>query len=252
MNILILAAGPGIKNTQNSGDYPIYLSELQGKTVLEQVISSYSKLGDVNFIFSFREDDIKHFYVDDITRIIAPGSQIVSVGENTAGAACTALLASEYIDSAEELLIIGSNEILGVNPLDIISHFYEAQADAGVVVFPSVHPRYSYVRFDNDGWVIEAAEKRPISRNATAAFHWYAHGNDFVRSTKAMIRKGADVEGVFYISPALNELVLEQKKIACFHIPLNQYHPLKMDRQIQIYEASIVGQSLLPNLDSDQ
>ena len=211
MNILILAAGRSSQNTQDISDYPIYLSEFQGKIVLEHVVSSCSNLGVVNFIFSLREDDIKHFHVDDITRIIAPGSHIVTVGENTSGAACTALLATEFIDSTEELLIIGSNEILGVNPLDVLSHFYEAQADAGVVVFPSVHPRYSYVRLDTDGCVIEAAEKRPISRNATAAFHWYAHGNDFVRSTKAMIRKGADVEGIFYISPALNELVLEQK-----------------------------------------
>ena len=159
---------------------------------------------------------------------------------------------AERIDNAEELLIIGSNEILGVNPVDIISHFYEVQADAGVVVFPSVHPRYAYVRLDDDGSVIEAAEKRPISRNATAAFHWYAHGRDFVRSTKAMIRKSADVEGIFYISPSLNELVLEQKKIASFPIPLNQYHPLKVDRQVQMYENSLAGAQIsFPNFESD-
>ena len=252
MNILILGAGRGIKDNQDSGDYPIYLSEFQGETVLEHVISSCSKLDDVNFIFSFREDDIKHFHVDEITQIIAPGSQIVTVSGSTGGAACTALLATEFVDNTEELLIVGSNEILGVNPLDIISHFHEAKADAGVVAFPSVHPRYSYVRLDNDGWVIEAAEKRPITRNATAAFHWFAHGNDYVRSTMAMIRKGADVEGTFYISPALNELVLEQKKIASYHIPLNQYHPLKVDRQIQMYETSLAGQILSPNLESNQ
>ena len=56
-----------------------------------------------------------------------------------------------------------------------------------------------------------------------------------------MIRKGADVEGICYISSALNELVLEQKKIASFHIPLNQYHPLKADRKIQMYETILVG-----------
>lgn len=251
MNVMILGAGRGMKDTQESGDYPIYLSELQGKTVLEKLISSCSKLGDVNYIFSLREDDIKHFHVDEITRIIAPGSQIIKVSEYTGGAACTALLATEFIDNAEELLIIGSNEILGVNPLDIISHFHEAQADAGVVVFPSIHPRYSYVRVDNDGWVIEAAEKRPISRNATAAFHWYAHGNDFVRSTMAMIRKGADVDGIFYISPALNELVLEQKKVGCFHITLNQYHPLKVERQIQMYETSLAGQTPVLNKETE-
>ena len=52
--------------------------------------------------------------------------------------------------------------------------------DGGVIVFDSVHPRWSFVRVDKAGFVIETAEKRPISRLATAGFYYFRRGADFV------------------------------------------------------------------------
>ena len=48
----------------------------------------------------------------------------------------------------------------------------------------------SYVKLNNEGFVIEAAEKIPISKTATVGLHYYKHGSDFVRFANETINLG--------------------------------------------------------------
>jgi hypothetical protein len=121
----------------------------------------------------------------------------------------------------------------------VLADFRARQLDAGVLTFSSVHPRYSYVRVDGGGMVTEAAEKNPISRNATVGFYWFSQGRRFVEAVKKMIRKDAAVNGVFYICPALNELILEQARIGTRMISADHYHPLKTERQLEQFETTL-------------
>lgn len=238
MNILILAAGQTTFDSQD-GNYPLCLTELDGVPLIERLIQSCHSIDDANFIVALREQDIRHYHLDNIVSLLAPGTNILRVSEETRGAACTALLASSYIDNDEGLLIINGNEILDANFSAVVEDFCARKLDAGVVTFPSIHPRYSYVRLDARGLVVEAAEKNPISRLATVGFYWFARGKDFVRAVQNMIRKDASVNELFYICPALNELILEQACIGTYTVEANQYHPLKTERQLIQFETAI-------------
>lgn len=114
----------------------------------------------------------------------------------------------------------------------IIADFSRRQLDGGTVTFRSVHPRYSFVRLDERQMVVEAAEKHPISDNATAGFYYFRKGSDFVKAAKAAIRKDARHNDMFYVCPVYNELVLEDKKIGVYPIDAKDYHPIKSDRQL--------------------
>jgi hypothetical protein len=106
----------------------------------------------------------------NIISLLEPAAQIVSVSDSIRGDSCTALLATGCIDSNEELLIINGNDILDVEFSTIVSNFKSRELDAGTVTFSSIYPRYSHVRLSQDDLVVEAAEKRPISRHVTAGF----------------------------------------------------------------------------------
>ena len=231
MNILILAAGQSESNSDD-GNYPLCLAEIRGVPLIQRIVLACANLATIHFIVAFRRSDIEEFHLDNILGILAPTSKMVSVSKETQGAACTALLATGYIDNADELLIISGNEFIDIDYATVVNDFRERRLDAGTVTFPSIHPRYSYVRLSEDGGVIEAAERRPISRRATAGFYWFARGADFVRAAQTMIYKDAAVNGKFYVCPILNELVLEQARIGQFAIELDQYSPLKTPRQI--------------------
>lgn len=233
MNILILAAGD---SNRAAGSYPIWLSEMNGQLLIERQALAFSSAGGTKFIFAFRQDDIDAHHVDAIIEQLTPGASIVSIKRDTAGAACTALLAIGHMDSDKELVVISATDFIDADYAAILEGYRRAEADAGIMTFESLHPRYSFVRTDHEGLVVEAAEKRPISRQANAGFYWFAKAGDFTDALRQMILKDAHVNGVFYISPALNELVLKGRKIVVHHLDASQYHPLKDQRQLDVME----------------
>ena len=231
LNVLILAGGQPDSNSDD-GNYPLCLTEINGAPLIEHLVRAFAGIGTGRFIAAFRKSDIDEFHLDSIVRVLSPSAIIVSAESDTRGAACTALLAIGHINNDEELLIVNGNEFIDVDYMTVVTNFRERKLDAGTVTFSSIHPRYSYIRLSEDELVIEAAEKRPISRHATAGFYWFARGKDFLRSVQATIRTDACVNGRFYICPVLNEMVLEQKRIGTFPIDGSQYRPLKTARQI--------------------
>lgn len=237
MNILILAAG-GVE--LHDGDYPLCIAEIDGKPLIQWIIDACSEIRDAKFIVALREQDIRSYHLGNMIGLLSPRASVLSVPENTQGAACTAMLATPYIDTDEELLILNGNDLLEANFSSIVSDFHHRDLHAGTVTFSSVHPRYSYVRCDAEGLVVEAAEKNPISRAATAGFYWFKHGKDFVRAVQNMIRKNASVNDLFYICPSLNELILEQRRIGTYAVELSHYHPMKTLQQVSQCETLIL------------
>jgi NDP-sugar pyrophosphorylase family protein len=232
MKVLVLAAGDQHSEFEDS-EYPLCLTEFDGMTLLESIARKCAALPASEWIFAMRERDVRRYHLDNIVRQLVPNPRILIVRDNTRGAACTALLAAGSIDNDDPLLIVSANEVVDVDLPALVESFQQRGLDAGTIVFPSVHPRYSYVRLDPQGFVLEAAEKNPISSDAMAGIHWFARGRDFVRAAMQTIRKDANVDGSYYVSPTFNELVLEQALIGVRRIESRQYHPLKNRRNVR-------------------
>lgn len=238
MNILILAAGNPEFDT-GDGQYPLCLTEFDGTPLLERITSACQPLQGKRFIFALRKEDVNRYHLDNIVNLLQPEAIAMKIEGSTPGAACTALLAAGHIGGEQELLIISANELLDIDFKEVIDGFRSRQFDAGTVTFQSMHPRYSYVRLNEQELVVEATEKNPISRHATAGFYWFAKGKYFVNAVKNMIRKDSHVNGLFYICPSFNEMILAQKRIGIHRIEAKKYHPLKTERQMQQYEVSL-------------
>jgi hypothetical protein len=237
MKIIVLGAGAG---PDPEIGQPALLLEHGSGLLIEQFVSACAGL-DAGFVFAVRAQDIRRFHIGNIIELAAPGAAIVRISGETQGAACTALLCIHHIELDQELLILNSNEFLDIDYTQPVRRFREQQLDAGVVTFPSLHPRYSYVRLDDAGMIEEASEKRPISRHAMAGFFWFRRGQDFVAGAEAMIAKDVQVDEKYYISLVLNELVLAQRRLGTFPIETKQYRPLKSRRQMDLYEADGAG-----------
>lgn len=237
MNILILAAGQD-QFAQEDG-YPLCLTEFDSLPLIQRVAISCQALNPSNLTVALREEDVRKYHLDNVVRLLSPNAKILNIEAPTQGAACTALLAAGSIDSDSELLIVNGNELLNADFRLVVENFRDRKLDAGVVVFSSIHPRYSYVRLDDSEFVVEAAEKNPISNNATAGFYWFARGKDFVSAAKNLIRKDARVNGNFYICPGFNELILKQQHIGVYRVDSKAYNPLKSGRQIEQFETAL-------------
>jgi NDP-sugar pyrophosphorylase family protein len=215
--------------------------EIAGRPLVEHAFAPLRAIPDARFVFVIRKEDDLRFHLGDVLRLLDPGARVIRADGETAGAACTALLAIEEIDAADELVIANADQVLGFDVAATLAALRARGLDAGTVVFDSVHPRWSFVRTDARGQVVEAAEKRPISRDATAGIYWYRHGRLFVEAAKAMIAKGASVNGGFFVCPTFNELILAQRRIGVERIERDQYVSLATPQAVEEYEQLLTA-----------
>lgn len=231
MNILVLAAGEHYVDSDDK-NYPFCLSEFLGKPLI-QLIAEQVSFNQGESAFLFQDKHIKKYRLDNIIRLLTNGRfHSIAVPEDTAGAACTAMLGVVSLDQEAPLLIVSANQFVDIDLNSFTSSMFASENDAGTIIFDSVHPRYSYVLIE-DNYVVEASEKNPISRNATAGIYWYRKTSYFTDAVKQMIRKDARVDDMFYICPSFNELILRGLKIGVQSIESKQYHPLKSVSQFE-------------------
>lgn len=218
MKILIPMAGEGSRFAKEGYTFPKPLIDVNGKPMIQVVVENLNF--DAEYIFLVREEHIKKYdgLVNTLERITNGKCKIVEVGELTEGAACTTLLAKEYIDNEEDLLIANSDQFIEFS-LENFKIFKEmTDVDAIVYTFNAVHPKWSFVKINSEGYVSEVAEKKPISNVATCGIYWYRRGSDFIKYANRMIEKNIRVNNEFYIAPVYNELIRDGKKIIPFFV----------------------------------
>lgn len=218
--------------------FPKPLTEINGKTMLELVIENYKDLESKNYIFIFHDEDCMKFHLDASVKILTSKSRVIKLHNQTAGALCTCLMAIDYINNEEPLIIANSDQIIEIDYRRVLEHFNKIRADAGVITFPNIHPRWSYVR-KVEGEVVEVAEKRPLSKDAIAGFYYYKQGKDFVMAAQKALLKQNNLDGKYYISASMNELILMGKKVGFFDIQKNQYRSFYSPAKIKEYEEDI-------------
>jgi len=225
----------GLRSDTNKEDYPLYLTEINERTILEQQVEYVKEIQPKQLLFCMKESEIKQFHTASVIKQIDPSAAVIPIMGRTKGAVCSALLGVEYIDNDEELILMAVDDFMDENSAGIINEFRRTNADAGVVSFNSVHPRYSFAKTDENGAPVEFAEKTPISKNALVSFYYFRYGRDFVECAKEIIRKDNPVNSNFYISQTLNEMILRQKRVVMRKITNDRFHPLKTEVQMAEY-----------------
>lgn len=238
LKVLIPLCGNSEFFDQKEFFFPKMLIEISGKSMIEHSIENLMSLTrDVFFIFIVKKSDCNNFHLDEILITLTNGKcKIIYLDKNTKGAACTSLLAIEYIEKNNELIIANFDQIINQNLNELYNQFSSLDIAAGCLVFNATHPRWSYVTLDNNEYVLEAAEKRPISRNAIAGFYYFKTGEIFINSAKKMILKFCAVYQNFYISLIFNEIILENKKIKALRLQNEKFSTFYTPQKIREYE----------------
>lgn len=236
INILIPLAGKNQFFPESDYPYPKPLIEINGKTIIEHVIHNFSSITKKKqFIFIVNTDDCKKYHLDNILNLLTEHTcKIVKIDRETKGAACSALMAIETINNDAPLIIANADQLFEDNIGELIGQFHHC--DGGVISFESIHPRWSYARIDENRFITETAEKRPISKHAIAGFYYFTKGYDFINSAMQMIKKDANVNGSYFIAPVLNEMVLANKNLTIVTVANNRYHTFYTPAKIQEFE----------------
>lgn len=233
INILLPMAGGSDYFDSKLYPYPVPLIELAGKPMIERVVDNLLEIGDdCRFIFIVKSEDCRRFHLDSTLMLLAPkGSQVVKLEGETKGALCSALMAISNINTDEPLIVANSDQLFDGVLQSVVNDLRSSDFDAGCLCFNSVHPRWSYVRIA-DGCVVEATEKKPISRNAIAGFYYFRTGRQFLKSGMRAILNDVSVDGRYFIAPVFNEIMLDGGRVRPIIIPNEAYHSFYTPQRI--------------------
>jgi len=211
LNVLIPMAGAGSRFAKAGYTFPKPLIQVRDKPMIQVVTENLGL--DANFIYVVQKEHREKYNLDTMLNLIAPDCTIVEVDGLTEGAACTALLAKEFIDNDAPLFFANSDQYVDWNPVEFMYEMQERNADGGIVSFKATHPKWSFAKLDDNGLVTEVAEKNPISNNATVGYYYWKHGSDFVKYAEQMIDRDIRVNNEFYVCPVFNEAIEDGKQI---------------------------------------
>lgn len=211
MNVLIPMAGAGSRFASQGYTFPKPLIEVKGKPMIQVVVENLNV--KANYTFIVQKEHYEKYNLNYLLPLIAPGCNIVQVDGLTEGAACTTLLAKEFINNDEPLLMANSDQFVVWDSNETLYAFQNGECDGGIITFPATHPKWSYAKIGNDGYVAEVAEKKPISEHATVGIYFWKKGSDYVKYAEQMIDKNIRVNNEFYVCPVFNEAIQDGKKI---------------------------------------
>ena len=214
LNVLIPMAGAGSRFAQAGYTFPKPLIQVNEKPMIQVVVDNLAL--DAHFIFVVQKEHRIKYNIDTMLDLIAPNSTVVEVDGLTEGAACTALLARDIIDNDAPLFFANSDQYVEWDPIEFMYNMQETQADGGIVTFKATHPKWSFAKVDENGFVTEVAEKNPISDNATVGYYYWKHGSDFVKYADQMIANDSRVNNEFYVCPVFNEAIADCKNVRIY------------------------------------
>ena len=187
MKILIPMAGRGKRFEAAGYSFPKPLIDINGKTMIQVIVENLNFPAE--YIFICQKEHYENYSLKELLELISPKCKIIKVNEITEGAACTALLAKELINNDEELVIANSDQWINWDNQHFLAFLRNSDADGGIVTFISTHPKWSFVKVNDEGEVTLLAEKKPISNIATVGIYYFKKGKYFVEAAEQKIRK---------------------------------------------------------------
>ena len=221
LTIVIPMAGEGKRFAEKGYSFPKFLISIRGKPMLQWVVENLG-LPDASYVFVCREEHVQKYALQDFLPLLAKKVLVVSLVHPTQGAADTVLqgIINGQVPLDDELVVANCDQIVEWNGPTFLRSMRELpEVAGGIVTFNSLHPKWSFVRLGEDGYVEEVAEKRPISTHATCGIYYYRRAVSFHEAVlHQMGELGVRVNGELYVAPTYNDMIGMREKVVAYPV----------------------------------
>jgi dTDP-glucose pyrophosphorylase len=139
--------------------------------------------------------------------------KFIEIDYVTEGPASTVKLAEQFIDLDQPVVTANTDQYLNTK----IDKFYEElihnSASGTILTMEDNDPKWSFVKLDSKGNVIDVQEKQVISKFATVGIYGFKQGKLLFDSIQKMVNEENKVNGEYYIAPIYNYLIKESHQI---------------------------------------
>jgi NDP-sugar pyrophosphorylase family protein len=223
INIVIPMAGMGKRFAEAGYTLPKPLLKIEDREIIAHIIDTM-KMPNSQFIFIVRKEHCDEHELDKKLLSFVPDAKIVKIDKVTEGAVCTVLLAKEYFNDNNPVIIKDCDQIINWDPEHFIEFVQRNHADGAIVNIHTEKPNYSFSRVDYAGRIYETAEKSVISNHGSVGIYYFARGKDLIKYSEKMIEKNIRVNNEFYTAPVYNQFIQDFKLI--LHYPIAEMFQL--------------------------
>jgi len=218
-NILIPMAGRGSRFEEQGYTDKKPFIDVNGKPMIHRVIENLGMEFDKEYMFILicLQEDYDKYDFTQFEKVIGHNSyDVVILDDVTEGAAQTILQAKDLINDDTPLMTMNSDQLVDWD----IERLFEMceQFDGVIPCFYGEGNAWSYARTLDNGYVQEVAEKKQISKYATAGYYYWKKGSDFVKYAEQMIHDNSRTNGEFYVAPVYNWAVRDGKRVGVFMV----------------------------------
>ena len=218
-NILIPMAGRGSRFEEQGYTDKKPFIDVNGKPMIHRVIENLGMEFDKEYMFIMicLQEDFDKYDFTEFEKVIGHNSyDVVILDDVTEGAAQTILQAKDLINDDTPLMTMNSDQLVDWD----IERLFEMceQFDGVIPCFYGEGNAWSYARTLDNGYVQEVAEKKQISKYATAGYYYWKKGSDFVKYAEQMIKDNSRTNGEFYVAPVYNWAIKDGKKVGIFMV----------------------------------
>lgn len=218
LNIVIPMAGKGSRFANAGYTIPKPMIPVHGKPMIQVVIENLRPACEHRFIFICQNEHIKKYHLNQLLPLLASNVEIIGIDGFTEGQLSSVLLAKDFINNELPLMTANSDQYIDIDINVYLEDMKRKNLDGLIMTMKANSPKWSYARTDKSGFVVEVAEKRIISEDATVGIFNFRQGKDFVRAAEQMIKDNFRVNGEFYTCPCYTYLIQEGKHIGIFDI----------------------------------
>lgn len=210
-------AGHGSRFSKAGYRDPKPLISVGGKPMIELVIDNLTPQCEHRFFFICQSHHLQNYPLRSLLEARSPGCVIIEIKEVTEGAACTVLLAKDWIQNSNPLMIANCDQFIAYDINRYLSHM-KSNLDGLIMTMHDSDKKWSYIELNGNNEIVRVVEKEVVSNEATVGIYNYQHGLDFVEAAQKMIDKNIRVNNEFYVAPVYNEMIAIGKKIGFCNI----------------------------------
>ncbi|EKD79357.1 MAG: Nucleotidyl transferase [uncultured bacterium] len=227
MTILIPLAGAGSRFAQAGYTDPKPLIPVDGQPM---IIRATADLPSGNqWVFICRAEHLAYYPLRQTLEQAYPGCQIIPIDYLTEGQASTCLLAKDYINNEQALLIGACDNGITYHQARWQQLMDDSTVDALIFTFRNNvtverNPKaYGWVEVNPDQTVKHVSVKMPISKDpihdhAVVGAFWFRQGKMFVQAAEEMIKKNTRINNEFYVDECMNNAVQLGVRVKVFEI----------------------------------
>jgi dTDP-glucose pyrophosphorylase len=132
---------------------------------------------------------------------------VIEIDYVTEGPAASVELAMRYLVPDLPVVTANSDQYINASLAEFYQMVQEPENDGVILCMNATDPKWSYVRIDASGLVVEVREKVVISNLATIGIYGFRSARIMQDAFEAMKSVGDRTNGEYYLAPAYNYIV---------------------------------------------